>query len=666
MKKQTLVLALALLANAFPLFAQKAPFRFGDVSIEELTMASCSFYPEASAMILGEMGEIYFRYDDEKGWQYTLEVTVRKKVFRQAGRDEANITLRLYEPVNSNNREKLEEISGFTYNRVDGKTTKEKLKNTDKYETRINDYLKELTFTFPGIQDGSVIEYQYKIVSDFLGNLQTWHFQHDIPTKFSQLYYAIPERFNYQINQLGYVISLQDKPERIMQTYRYKWERNVPGTIGQSGDDKIDTYCNARLLTAENVPPLEEEPYQANRVDLPSRLEFQLVSYEVPGQVAQSFAGNYETFNRELLKHDFFGKKLSQGKFAEQLVNPSGKSQLETASELLSSLQNHFAWNGINNYWGSNAGAKVFREKTGTSGDINLSLVAAFREYGLEAYPVVLNTRGNGAVHPVYPNYRGFNYVLALVVIDGKSYFADAASSLPLGALPFRCLNDKGWLVSEDGGRWVDLKPAGQSGSIASIHLSPGKGEWTGSIQFFEKGYPAYDSQNRYREKGEDEFLKNLSQDMDEWTAVHLQFEGMNAKGGVKYAVDIKKEIVDEDIIYLSPMLAGALVENPFTRPSRNTSVEFPYAFTKKVTFKLDIPEGYALEFPPSEKVTLFEDAAVFSYHSVYDPVTRILSIVQDFSLKETIFTPDQYEFLREFYSRMEQKNNEPIVLRHE
>lgn len=77
MKKQTLVLALALLANAFPLFAQKAPFRFGDVSIEELTMASCSFYPEASAMILGEMGEIYFRYDDEKGWQYTLEVTRR-------------------------------------------------------------------------------------------------------------------------------------------------------------------------------------------------------------------------------------------------------------------------------------------------------------------------------------------------------------------------------------------------------------------------------------------------------------------------------------------------------------------------------------------------------------------------------------------------------------
>ena len=54
-------------------YAQKSPVRFGKVDEDQLQMTSCDFFPEADAMIIAETADLYFNYDDVKGWQYTLD-----------------------------------------------------------------------------------------------------------------------------------------------------------------------------------------------------------------------------------------------------------------------------------------------------------------------------------------------------------------------------------------------------------------------------------------------------------------------------------------------------------------------------------------------------------------------------------------------------------------
>jgi transglutaminase-like putative cysteine protease len=643
--------------------AQKSPVRFGKVSEDDLKQSACDFYPEAHAMIVAEEANLYFNYDQIKGWQYILEGEVRKKIFDQTGREEANVTLRMYDPVTTTSREKLENLDGFTYNLVEGKVEKTKLKNSEMYETRINDYWKEVTFTFPDVRDGSVIEYRYKVTSDFLVNLHTWHFQRDIPVAFSQFRYSIPDRFIYQANQLGNVILLNEQTSQQPQTFRYAWERSVPGRAIERGTGEFESLCAVRTLTAEKVLPVEEEPYQANPEDLPARLEFQLISLELPGQPIQYIAESYETFNQKLLASDDFGRKLSQGKFVAELVDPAGKAPGDLAAEVLTKLQRHFAWDGYSDYLSSDAGNKVFRDKTGSAADINLSLVAAFREVGLDAHPVILSTRGNGTPHPVYPNYQDFNYVIAAVNVDGQYYFADATENLPLGMLPIRCLNGKGWMVAERGD-WVPLKSSAGASTTAFVEARIEGDQWHSQVKFLEKGYAAVASHNRHVKEGGEAFSSALLG--EEWSLGDFHFEGFNEKGQVRYDAQLARTLDDPDAIYLLPMEWGAFGENPFTRPARNTVIDFPYASSNKVVFKLSLPEGYVAELPPSEKIILFDDAASFSYEAVFNADTRIVRIISDFALKETLYTAEQYTFLREFFQRMEEKNNELIVLRHE
>lgn len=100
----------------------------------------------------------------------------------------------------------------------------------------------------------------------------------------------------------------------------------------------------------------------------------------------------------------------------------------------------------------------MLKEGKGDAGDINLNYIAALNYLGIPTFPVLLSTRGNGTLHPIYPDYSDFNYVVGVSVINEKLVFSDATSDLPFGYLPLRCLNGNGWIVSENGADWINMK----------------------------------------------------------------------------------------------------------------------------------------------------------------------------------------------------------------
>ncbi|MEJ7658609.1 MAG: hypothetical protein WKG07_02725 [Hymenobacter sp.] len=91
---------------------------------------------------------------------------------------------------------------------------------------------------------------------------------------------------------------------------------------------------------------------------------------------------------------------------------------------------------------------------------MNLLLIAALRQAGLPAQPVLLSTRTHGRVSQSFPQLQQFNYVIGVLPLaDGKELLLDATEPLlPCGVLPSRCLSQAGRLVTgkEMEGRWVE------------------------------------------------------------------------------------------------------------------------------------------------------------------------------------------------------------------
>ena len=99
----------------------------------------------------------------------------KKKILDKQGFSEAEITIPYYH--NEERTEKVINIRALTHN--DG--VKFGVNQETIYDADINERWSEKRFTFPNVQEGSILEYTYEIQSPFLYNLNGWDFQENIP-----------------------------------------------------------------------------------------------------------------------------------------------------------------------------------------------------------------------------------------------------------------------------------------------------------------------------------------------------------------------------------------------------------------------------------------------------------------------------------------------------
>lgn len=655
---------LFLLIISINLYAQKETVKFGKLDDEDLKIESCDFYPEAHSMILKEYGNLKFAFFNNEGtFKYQMTVLVRKKIFNKVDKDAGSIKIRYYEPLTGSSKEEISAIKGFTYNVVNDKVKKVKLDKSGKFSTRVNDYMKEFAITMPDVQEGSIIEYSYTITSNLLSTLKTWHFQSDIPVKYSELRVTLPEFYNYQMSNVGAVAPIEVEEKFKNEEFQYTYKVSDGSTKRKTQFGKIPSRSIYKRLIARDVPPIPDEPFMNNKKDVPNRVEFQLISIKMPQSPVKSIAENYESFNKLLVQRSDFGGRLNKGNFAKNYISTlEGKSELEQATLICSWLQNYFSWNEYTGITSENAGRPVFNDGKGSVSDLNLTLIAALNEAGIETYPVILSTRGNGMPHPIYPSFNDFNYVVALVKVNGAYYFADATQKLPLGMLPTRCLNGKGWLVSKDGGSWIELKQGIGYVSNAIIYTLIDEKKLENSVVLQYVGYAASGTGGFINKNGEQAYQERLAGDYPEWEFEGFNIEKNSIPEGVQYKYKLVKEREEEDILYIQPLLAGMDTENPFKREERYSPIDFPYSYNKKAINVISIPEGYDVELPESGIFALPDNAGRFLYSVTQ--TGKVINITSELKLSKTDFTPAEYPALKQFYQMMTDKVNSVIVLK--
>lgn len=646
------------------ILAQKLPFRFGKISRAEMEMTKCDFYPEAKAMVLGEYGVLNVLYDDHDGWKYELKTAVRKKIFDITEGDEGNIKIRLYQPIKEKYKEEINSFKAFTYNVVKGKLVTKKIGSKKMFKTRINDYWVEVSIAIPGIQNGSVIEYSYVKLSDYVKNLSTWYFQRDIPVAVSEFRYTLPEWFSFQIMQGGHLRPAERKTTSVVETYIIPW-KTMPGVGGRTEtfNHTLASNSTAIIDVMRNVPPLEIDPFVNNDSDIPARLNFQLISIGFPGRPIEYIAGTYAKFNEELMLNPGFGKRLSKGGFIDELVDQmEGKTKTAKAVRVYNHIANHFSWNNINGFISEKAGKAAYDAQIGTVADINLTLVAALQGSGIDAYPVILSTRGHGSIHEIYPNSEAFNYVIAAVVYDDEIYFADATTKLPFGQLPAKCRNGKAWLVKAPEGKWIDLKADSEYKKTTMLTAEITDSKVTIGVAQKNVDYAAQEAYEKIAATSEQEYTESLVKIFTEGEIEDLTLPRVDFRKPATIKYKVVKENQNADMLYFRPIQLGSIFENPFQREKRYSDIDFPYTQSYHVIFNLNVPENYTAELPEATVVELPDNQGKFVYN--VSQTGNKVNIVSKVNINTTVFSVADYTALQEFYELVANKHQEPIVLK--
>ena len=113
----------------------------------------------------------------------------------------------------------------------------------------------------------------------------------------------------------------------------------------------------------------------------------------------------------------------------------------------------------------------------------------------------------------------------------------------------------------------------------------------------------------------------------------------------------------------MNPFIVGQISGNPFKLETREYPVDFGAPFDEVYIIKVKLPAGYSVDEMPKPKVLLLPgNAAKYVMSSALngDAVT----VTSTLSVNKTMFTSDEYQGLREFYSQVVAKQTEQIVIK--
>ncbi len=645
---------------------EKSKIKFGKISPEDFNPKVYALDSNANAVVLSDIGktEIVGNY---KGW-FSLEFTKHKRVhiLNKNGYDVANVQIGIY--TNGTSEEELQNLKAVTYNLENGKVVETKLEKSNIFKDVISKNLVIKKFTFPNIKEGSIIEFEYKLVSDFLFNLQPWDFQGEYPCLWSEYNVSMPEFFYYVKLSHGYIPFFKETKEDRMGTYVVADVRNTGASRSQFNASVTDFKW-----VMKDVPALKEENFTSTLKNHLSGIEFQLAEYRQP-LTYRNIMGTWQQACDELMKDEDFGLTLSKdnGWLADVVadITKNSKNNFEKAKNIFEYIRDNFTCTNHNSKYLRSPLKTILKNKNGNEAEINLLLTSMLKKIGLLANPVMLSTRNHGYVYSMYPLMDRFNYIICELTLDNNFYYLDASiPRMGFGKLSYNIYNGHARVINEFATPIsFDTDSLLESKTTSLLIINGEKpGTLIGNAKHDLGYFESFDIRNKTKENGKESVISDIKKgySSDDISLNNFEIDSLKQyENPVRIRYDINLKINDEDVLYFNPMFGEATKENPFKSAERFYPVEMPFTTDETYMLSLDVPTGYVIdELPKQTKVKLnTEGDGVFEYRvSQSDGTIYIKSRVK---LKRTIFLPEEYESLREFFNYIIKKQSEQIVFK--
>ncbi len=651
-----------------PVIAQeKSKLKFGKVGADDFKLS----YPldsNAAAIVIADIGSTDVIGNTNGNFSLEFKKYRRAQILNKNGYDIADVEIRLYTSNKGDLEESLEGLKAVTYNLEDGKVVATKLDlKSAVFKDKISKNLVLRKFTFPNIKEGSIIEYEYRVRSDFMFNLQSWDFQGGYPRLWSEYNVRMPEFYQYVTLFQGYQPYYINTQSETSKSFRISQSSGATQRDQTTFDARVTDY----RWVMKDVPALKEEPYTSTLNNHIARLRFQLSELRAPF-TPQNVMGSWTKVSSELLDNRDFGYSLSRdnGWLNEITTLSAGSTtdELAKAKNIYAYVRDNFSCVNYSRTFLEKPLRDVLKDHSGSVAEINLLLTAILRKANITADPVVMSTRSNGLTYAMYPLIDRFNYVVVQVVANGTTYYLDASRPLlGFGHLPADCYNGHARVINKEATPLEFLPSSLVERERTIVNIIPqGTGGAKGYIQKTAGDLQSLRIRRRVKEEGKGWLLENFRNAMGQLGDVgELHIDSLdNYDRDLTLRCTLALRPLQEDLVYFNPMMGEGWKENPFKAAKRLYPVEMPTAIDEGFYLNLAVPEGYAVEELPKQMVVKLneQNEGIFEYRiAAADGRISLRSRVQ---IGRTEFLPAEYETLREFFDLVVKKHAEQIVLK--
>jgi hypothetical protein len=663
--KEYLLLVIGALTS---ISANTQNLEYGRVDKIDFTLVEEELIEKQEAIVILKKEYIDFERSDEGELIQRRMVHERIKINSVAGLKYATRKIPLY-LEDGKIGEEFKFLKAATYNLVDGRIKRTKIKSSAVFKEDISDQYRLKSFTMPNVKIGSVIEYSYVIESSY-AVIDNIILQYDIPILNIDVA-LINERYRYELNlnpRATYIPKIEKTEGKRSYTTTTKTRSGIYVTSTEYKRRTYDRKIKITSIKGSNVPPLISEPMAGNINNYRSEIIVELVkaTKDVNGGLALN---DWETITNSIMLNKNFGDQLKTTFFNQDVESTIKKikTDLKKMKFIFHFVKQKVKWNGKYGKYTRNGVEEAYKIGSGDVAEINLLLTSMLKSAGLEAYPVLVSTKNNGI--PFYPTKDGFNYVIAGVKKGNETYLLDATEKYTaINILPNRILNWKGRLLKSDGSsEWVDLFNNEVSKEIIFI-----KAEFKNKeIKFkTKKRLTQYFALNT-RHKYSDQTISSIQDDLKDGDSTieisKVDIENMDIEDApltISYegtVSNLSEQIGDR--LFITPLLTEVKKENPFKLEKRKYLLDLEFPFSRKTIVNLKIPEGYELEFLP-ESVKLVYNDGLGSYSYKTSKANGTIVVVVDYDLDIYLIEPEDYGVFRNFFIDIVAKNAERIVLR--
>jgi hypothetical protein len=618
-------------------YAQVQPF--GQIDTADLRLTDCDFEKGANAMVLFAKGSLRCE-------QYYNKLSYHKriKILTEGGKNEANIRI---EYISKRSLENIKDIVAQTIN-LEGNVIK--ITPVDKKQIfieKVDKYRKAVVITFPEVRKGSIIELKYTWESGYPNFYPRWYFQEDIPVRYSELVADVQLTIDFfaKVNQ-DYAKDTNDK-------------------LGP----KDEPMVTRRTWAMANVHAYKTEPYA------PASEEYKQGIFFFRGRNFSSWTG----LAYDVAEDVDFGLQLKkQLSGTEKILAKAAtlKNNDKKIASIFNDVKNAMLWNNVDNWYTEDGIKKAWDKKTGNSAEINLILYKLLTTAGIHGYPVLVSTPGNGLIEPGFASLSQMDKAVVFVPVDSVAYYIlDASNKKNLyNQIPYDLLNTQGLAVNMDDkktsnaiqGKLFTISCFTTISQRVNINAAiSANSKMTGLAQIHSFSYGRAVVIKRKDEPGVNyaDLLKNRD---NEITINSLKFENTETDTlpliqQVDFVANLSQS--EGDYIIFNTNLFSDFRINPFTSEARFTSVEFPYPTNYTITGHYTIPPNYTVETLPKSISIKTEDNGIVVRRIVAQEGNIIATRYVVNRLK-SFYTKEEYPALKEFYKKLFEVLNEPVVLK--
>jgi len=628
---------------------------WGKIDKADLELKACEFEKDADAMILVENAVVEYQRGSHDIFAMKKDFRSRIKIFKESGFHNADIKIRYY---SSDTYEKLLDVDAVTYNLdASGKIVETKVDKKSFFRQKLDANMSVVSFTFPEVKPGSIIEYRYTIVREAFSNIDPWQFQDDIPTRVSALRIAFPEYFVFTTQKM-ISLPLEEKKEELHQSI------TIPGE-----QRPLQYRADEYYYKMKNIPGIKDEPFMGAPRDYLQRVNFQLSQLAFPNLPTEDVRATWPSLAKSLLEADYFGVQMKKNLAVPddyKRAIASAKNDTEKMLTIFKYVQKTMDFNGQHTFYCDNA-KSAWDKKGGSVGEINIILLNLLKDAGLKTvYPILASTRRHGRVISAYPFLDQFDEVLVYVEAGEQIFILDASDKYnPAHLIPNDVLGSEAFVVDLTNAGFITLwdnsklhkHMVAMSAFIDDKDILNGEATLNSfdyaknpRVRSLSEGKEKF--ANRYIHKG----VSNIKVDSIE--VKNLQEDAMPLEQKFKFSVPVTSS---GDYKYFTLNMFSGLDNNPFTADTRQSTIEFGANQHYTLVGSIAIPQDCVFEQPPSNVMMIMPDTSIVFRRLIEVKDNRVsYRITLDF--RRPYYEPQEYPEFKEFYKKLFGRLNEQIV----